>query len=67
MLLTVGTEVGFGARLRDVDDVFKFGVDFSTGVTSFDGVDARESLSLPAAFESGFFGFDAGTGNKHFF
>lgn len=54
-------DAGFGARLRDVDDVFKLGVDFSAGVTSFDGVDARESLSLPAAFESGFFGFVAGT------
>lgn len=47
---------GFGARPRDVDDVFKFGVDFSAGGNSFDGVDARESLSLPVAF-SGFFGF----------
>lgn len=51
-------DAGFGApRLRDVDDVFKEvdDDDFSDGVTSFDGVDARESLSLPDA--SGFFGF----------
>lgn len=50
-----------GARPRDVDvDVFNAGVDFSTGVTSLDGVDARESLSLDATVSvSSFFGFDA--------
>lgn len=52
----------FGARPRDDDvEVFNAGVVFSTGVTSFDGVDARESLSLDAVSVSGFFGFEAGT------
>lgn len=60
------TVAGFGARPRDVEDVFRFGVDLSAGAISFDGVDARESLSLPAAFVSGFFGFDAGTENHNF-
>lgn len=67
-VLTAGAvDGGFGARPRDVDDVFKLGAGFSTGITSFDGVDARESLSLPAAFDSGFFGFDAVTtlGNQY--
>lgn len=50
----------FGARPRD-DDVFKLGAGFSTCATSFDGVDALESLSLLLAAVSGFFGFDAGT------
>lgn len=61
MLVADVVDAGFGARLRDVDDVFKLVTDLSAGVTSFDGVDARESLSLPAAFESGFFAFDAVT------
>lgn len=56
---------GFVDRLRDVDDddvvdVFNgaIGVDFSSFVSSFDGVDARESLSLPVT-EPSFFGFGA--------
>lgn len=55
----------FGPRPREVPvDVFNAGVVFSTGVTSFDGVDARESESLDAFSVSGFFGFDAGTTNQ---
>lgn len=52
----------FGARPRDDDvEVFSAGAVFSTGVTSFDGVDARESLSLDAVSVSSFFGLVAGT------
>lgn len=51
----------FGARPRDDDvEVFCGGAVFSTGATSLDGVDARESLSLDAVSVSGFFGFDVG-------
>lgn len=58
----------FGARPRDDDvEVFNAGVVFSTGVTSFDGVDARESLSLDAVSVSGFFDFDAGTVQRNGF
>lgn len=58
---------GFVDRLRDVDDVDVVvdvfngvGVDFSSVdlTSSLDGVDARESLSLPVT-EPSFFGFGA--------
>lgn len=49
-----------GARPRDVDVLNGAGVVFSTGVTSFDGVDARESPSFDAFKLSGFFGLVAG-------
>lgn len=61
VLVAEAVVAGFATRPRDVDDAFAVCGVFSTGDTSFDGVDARESLSLPIPLDSGFFGLVAVT------